>query len=251
MKLGVSLLAWTAFAGLSSCVGLSGGLGEPSIPGPGDKEIFTQYRRNSVSTWSPSWTRRLDFSGVAWDNPRAGCLIHPRFVVYSSHFQRSVGELLVFHDRDGYPVSRKILAKKTINRIGEPDITVGMLDRPVPSGVRHYPMGPEGRELGLGTKLLVTDRDRRVHIFEISQIQEGRYEELIARPGFPKRIRPEWSKRLVRGDSGHPAFVLSEGRLALAATLRGGGWAFRGPYYGGSRVRDAVEEAMRELSAQG
>ena len=49
----------------------------PAIPGNADKDLFQRYQNDGMSVWATNWTSRLDFTGVAWDSPRAGTLIHP------------------------------------------------------------------------------------------------------------------------------------------------------------------------------
>ena len=218
----------------------------PAIPSPTDKEVFARYRKDGVAQWSTNWTANLDFTGVAWDSPRAGVLVHPRYVLFASHFQRRTGETLVFHDRTGRPHRRRLLKKKTIHRVGTPDVTVGQLDLPVPNSITHYAVLPPGYDYRLlnGAKFVVTDYARRVHLFRINRVQQSGYEQVGGRKGIGTDIHSDWHKHLVPGDSGHPAFLVIQGRLVLLSTLKGGGWASQGPFYGGPTLQNAIVRAI-------
>ena len=155
-----------------------------------------------------------------------------------------------FHDRSGLPCKRRLTHKKTIYRIGSPDVTVGQLDSPVPSTIAHYPLLPAGYDYRLlnGAKFLITDKERRVHVFRVNRINQTGYEEIGGRKGFGDRIHANWHKRLVAGDSGHPAFVIVNGQLVLVSTLKGGGWASHGPFFGGNTLQRAIIKAIDQLN---
>ena len=215
-----------------------------------DKELFARYSKSGPSVWSDGWTSKLNFSGVAWDAPQAGTLIHPQFVVFASHFPRRKGESLTFHDRAGRPVKRKIFARAMINRVTNPDLTVAMLDQPVPSTVTHYPLLPVGHDYRVlnGAPLLITDKERKLHLFRINRVSRNGFEQIGARPALGHEYGSGLAERLEKGDSGHPAFVLVNGRLVLASTLKGGGWASKGPFFGGSKVQAAIQRAITKLA---
>ena len=223
----------------------------PAIPGPADKALFLKYHKDGTAHWSPNWASRLDFTGIAWDSPRAGVLIHPSYVLFASHFQRRVGETLVFHDRHGHPHRRRLSKKKTIHRIGSPDVTVGQLDRPVPNSITHYSILPPGYDYRLlnGAKFLITDKERRVHIFRVNRVHQSGFEQIGGRKGFEANMHPNWHKRLVAGDSGHPAFLIINEQLVLLSTLRGGGWASQGPFYGGPNLQKSIIEAIASMQS--
>lgn len=225
----------------------------PASPGVTDRRLFTEYRPEGPSVWAPHWPASLDFSGVAWDDPRAGTLIHPQYVVFASHFPRRLRQPIVFHDRAGQRVERQLVSKRIIHQILHPDLTVARLDRPVPSTVAHYPlltMGPYPSRSLVGAPLLVTDKERRVHLFRINRILRKRGFELLgARPPLGSELGAGWQERLEKGDSGHPAFVVIDGRLVLVSTLKGGGWASVGPFLGGARMQKAVKAAIAHLEA--
>ena len=207
----------------------------PEVPGGHDKQLFARYHSKGRSWWTPNWTAGLDFTGVAWDTAKAGTLIHPQYV---------------FHDRHGQPVHRKIAAKSIIHRIQSPDVTVARLDRPVPARIAHYPVLPVGHDYRVlnGAALLVTDKERQVHVFRINQVSQRGFEQVGARPALENEFGAAWQERLEKGDSGNPAFLVIKGRLVLVSTLKGGGWASSGAFFGGKRLQDELIAAMRKLS---
>ncbi len=220
----------------------------PGIPTAADKRLFARYGE-SRAYWAPNWLWKLDFTGIAWDAPQAGTLVHPRYVVFASHFPRRRGRTVLFHDRAGQPVRRKIVASQRINRIATPDVTIARLDRPVPQTIAHYPLLPPGYDYRLlnGGPLLVTDKERQIHRFQINRIRQTGFGEIGARPPLEADAGMSWHERLERGDSGHPAFVVIDGRLVLISILQGGGWAFRGPFFGCMRLQDALITAIHEM----
>jgi len=222
----------------------------PEVFTPRDKELFANYTESGPSVWSSGWASKLDFTGVAWDDAKAGTLIHPQFVVFASHFARRKGETLTFHDRSGRPIKRKIAGRAMIHRIKDPDLTVAMLDAPVPPSVAHYPILTAGHDYRVlnGAPLLITDKERKVHVFRINRVSQTGYEQIGARPALGHEYGSGLSERLEKGDSGHPAFILVNGRLVLASTLKGGGWASKGPFFGGRTVQAALHRAILKLS---
>ncbi len=224
----------------------------PLQKGSGAERLFVFYQEKGQSQWFPNWAGKLDFTGVAWDDAKAGVLIHPQYVVFASHFPRRVGETLTFHDRSGRPIQRKLTARRRIHQIRNPDVTVGKLDQPVPDTVTSYPLLPTGIDYRVlnGAPLLVTDKERKVHVFRINRVSQHGYEKIGARPALGEELGSGWSERLERGDSGHPAFVVVGGRLVLVSTLKGGGWGTLGPFFGGERLQRAVLRAIATLEAQ-
>lgn len=226
----------------------------PFIPGPMDKALFLHYDAKGLARWSNNWTRNLDFTGVAWDSSKTGTLIHPQYLVFASHFQRRIGEEVVFHDRAGIPVRRHIAAKRTINRMGDPDVALARLDRPVPDSIAVYPLLPEGPDYKglLGAKILVTDKERKVHLFWLNRLDafKSGYLSVGARKGLGHELAERWHERLIGGDSGNPSFLIVDGKLLLLSTLRGGGWGAKGPFFGDRQLKATLAKAMREMEAE-
>jgi hypothetical protein len=97
-------------------------IGEPSAF---KKQIYASYGESSVVTRQNNWAKDLDFSGVAWDDPQAGTLIHPRVALVATHFKsnRGVGSSITFHDSQGVPQTRIIEKVKSLTST-DTDITI-------------------------------------------------------------------------------------------------------------------------------
>ncbi|MCW1922226.1 hypothetical protein OKA05_06655 [Luteolibacter arcticus] len=211
------------------------------LEGAADNTILTNYATDRPSSWGKNFTRRLDFTGVAWDDTRTATAVSPWHVVMAAHYQRPVGSAVVFQDRSGRPQRRTLVAVESL--AGVADVAVGRLDSPLPSSVKPYRLLPPSNGYGslAGCLAVVTDQQRRAFIHEIAGIQgsglsfrhTGRVSSLVR-------------KNLVTGDSGHPSFLLVGGELVLIGTHTGGGPG-SGPFYSSPAVFSAVDAAMTKL----
>ncbi len=224
----------------------------PKRASAADKRVFSQYGGGG-SKRAANWMRALDFSGVSWDQTRTATLISDRHVVMSAHYDRPRGASITFHGRDGRPVTRRLAAVKRApsnGRVSIPDITVGVLDRPVPNTVTYYPLPAPGKYQALlkGAPVLVTDGKRRVHRFEITGVIHSSTIDFM-RTGslFKSTLDPSWKEMMVAGDSGNPAFLLSGGKLILVSTHTLGGMGTTGPFYGGEKIQQFVRNAIADL----
>lgn len=209
-----------------------------------NNQVFAKYRRGGNSQLASNWTRGIDLSGVAMDSHRTATLIAPNMVVMAKHFQRQVGDTLVFHDANGRRVARK-LSKKRNTRF---DIAIGLLESPVPPQITHYPVPiaiDQPTELvRLNHKLaLVTDRDRRVFVHRIENVIGGSYLRLEHSATEKKR---GLVKHLIGGDSGNPTFLPQGNSLILIQTQTHGGPG-AGPFFGSTAVQKAIIKAAKEL----
>ena len=213
---------------------------------PGKNWVFDAYvSANSPDVaWSRFWTKSIDFSGVAWDKPQTLTMISPRHAVMAKHYQRPPkAQSVLFHDRRGREVQRVIVGREFLGA----DIAVVILNEDVPDTVKTYPvLSPSDRyeEEFPGTFVLVTDRERKVHVHEVrlvlGQLVYFRRAESLAE-GF--------YEGLIAGDSGNPSFVLVRGQPVLVETHTGGGPG-AGPFYGAAENVEAINAAMQKLSAE-
>ncbi len=203
--------------------------------------IFSQYSANGPAQLAANFTRRLDFTGVAWDESRTATLVSPIHAVMAAHYTRPVGARVVFHDRKGQPHARTITA---IERVPGLDVAVVRLDSPVP--VAFYRVLPPSSSYAgplTGCLVVVTDQWRMAFVHEIAGVRE---KSVSFRHPSPDRGITLLTKDLVSGDSGSPAFLLVGGELVLIETHTTGG-AGAGPFYGSPAVFSGVNEAMRKL----
>ena len=218
-----------------------------AVNSEGSAALFRSYRADGPVKWNQGWPWKLDLSGVAWDLPNTATVITPRHVVMASHYVRGAGQPIVFHDRSGRRHARVVQKVVKLDDRGlKCDVAVGLLDRPLPDSIRRYPL-PAVREDGgkalIGATALVTEQKRGLYFHRIASLHAYtlgmRYDE-----SFPAERR----KSLVKGDSGHPSFILSKGELVLIETHTGGAGGL-GPYYGSSALQEKLREVLRELDA--
>jgi hypothetical protein len=211
--------------------------------GATDNSIFANYSTDRPSTWGRNFTRRFDFTGVAWDDMRTATAVSPLHVIMAGHFQRQVGSALVFHDRSGRPQRRSLVAVESLQ--GVADVAVGKLDAPLPASVRPYRLLPPGDGDGAltGCLAVVTDQHRRVFLHEIFSVSGS---GMSFRHAEPERVPPLLRKQLAKGDSGNPSFLLIGGELVLVETHTWGGPG-AGAFLSSPPVFAAINAAMLKL----
>jgi hypothetical protein len=225
---------------LASCGGSVGPGGPPVLPPPSAPPgIFKSYRPDRDSSMADGWTRGMDMSGVAFDDTRTATLITPRHVVMAKHYARPAAAPVVFHDRSGKRIERKLIGFSS----GAGDVMVGLLDEPVPSNYRPYPLPAVGSDITalIGRPVIVSDQNRNLFVHLISGFGNG-----TIRFKHDKTERHGWSKNLVGGDSGNPSFLIVGSELVLIETHTTGGPG-AGPYYGDPAVQQSVRQAVQKL----
>jgi hypothetical protein len=239
------ILSLTALVLFSSCAtsppsGSAGGdrAGDLSfLPDRAGKgSLFRYYQAHGKSSWSRNWTSQFDLTGVSWNDSRTVTAISRNHVVMAGHFIRPPSVPAVFHDRDGNRHERILGPATRLGRVG--DVAVAKLNRPLPDGVAHYPLATAA-DATHERLVLVTDKDMQLSLHRLGRVQARR----VILGYDPKIDRRHW-RNLVVGDSGNPAFILRNGRLALLSTHTTGGPG-TGPFYGDPEVRAAV---MAEIS---
>lgn len=194
--------------------------------------------------WSRFWTKSIDLTGVAWDKPQTLTMISPRHAVMARHYQRPPNkQTVMFHDRSGREVPRLIVARKMLAN----DIAVVLLNEDVPRGVKHYPVlapDPNYGETLPGTLVMITDRERKVHVHQVRFATEAAVGFAVA-----ENLDAGFYEPLIAGDSGNPSFIMVRGQPVLIETHTTGGRG-TGPFYGGAINQETINAAMRELSAE-
>lgn len=213
----------------------------------GKNWVFDGYinQRAGDVAWSSFWTKRVDFTGVAWDTPRTMTLITPRHVVMAKHYPRKPGELVRLHDSSGREVQRVLMGLVKLD--GAHDVAVGILSEPVPPGIRHYKLLAPADDLAeklSGTLALVTDSERKVHVHECGTMPPNQ-----VRFRYPRSLPKGFYEDLIKGDSGNPSFVLVRGEPVLLETHTSGG-AGAGPFYGSAEVQAGISAAIAQLAVQ-
>ncbi len=209
--------------------------------------VFKSYNPNGPVRWNQGWPWKLDLTGIGWDEATTVTAITARHVVMAKHFQRQAGGTAVFHDRDGKPHRRMILKIIPTSEVGLPsDVSVGLLDRPLPKSIRTYPLlsanADEAAQL-IGAHVLVTEQSRRLFFHQIRNVNDTSIQFQ-----YDPQLADSKKKRLIPGDSGNPSFVLSKGELALVETHTGGGPG-AGPFYGSPKMIEALQKIIAQLDS--
>lgn len=199
--------------------------------------LFKSYKADGNSRWNNNWATNLDLTGVAWNDPRMATLISPSHVVMAAHFNRPLDIPLVFHDRSGTPYERRIVASKNL-AVG--DITVARLNAPLPPQVKWYRFA-NASDATIGRPAIVSHEKATVSVHRIQAVG-GNTISFSWIPG----LNPVYGRNLIPGDSGHPSFLIKNGRLVLLETHTSGGPG-SGPFYGSPAVQASVQAAMAEM----
>lgn len=215
-------------------------LGDPVQPPPkGDPGIFKVYRRDGDSVMAGGWSSGMNLSGVSFDQRQTATLVSRRHVVMANHFQRGVGSKLVFHDRRGKFLERTLVKTRTVHG----DVAVGLLSEPVPANYRVYPL-PAAREdpsFLIGRPVMVSDQNRRLFFHKVRTVNR-----FIIAFEYDVADTHGWGKKLIKGDSGNPSFLIDGQELVLVETHTSGGPG-AGPFYGSAIVQEKLRKVMAEM----
>ncbi len=238
--LSLALTAVSTLA-LASCGGSMGGASPALPPKKAPPQIFDSYHSDRDANMADGWTRGMDMSGVSFNDTRTATLITPRHVVMAKHYSRPAGAPVVFHDRSGDRIERKLIGFAP----AAGDVMVGLLDEPVPSNYTSYPLPSTSTNPSSLTDrhVIVSDQKRSLFIHRIARIDQG-----IIVFKQDESDTHGWGKNLVVGDSGNPSFVISGNQLVLVETHTNGG-AGSGPYYGDATIQASVRAAVEKLDS--
>jgi hypothetical protein len=188
-----------------------------------------------------SWTQKgvpLDFTGVAgWNDdvadripnqnhvhwsPYTGgaTLITPRHFVTANHFLLYPGTTVVFFDKEGKPVKRKVVDNYMAGGFWFQDITIGLLDSDVPNSITNYEI-IEANELSRllqGTvarafqiPITVFNQNAQAFVRKTEDVGVG-----VSTAIDKKKIG--YSGNMAYGDSGQPVFLIINNKPVLLST---------------------------------
>lgn len=234
------LLTLALTACLTACSSTHQPTSSPTLPPPGaPPAIFQRYSPERNAKMATGWTQNIDMSGVSFNDPRTATLITPRHVLMAKHYARPPAAPVIFHDRTGKRLLRKIIGFQPASG----DTIVGLLDEPVPSDYHSYPLPAPTTPPSalLGKHVIVSDQKRNLFIHLISSIDSG----IVTFQHDPAKLHG-WSVNLVSGDSGNPSFIISGKNLILLQTHTTGGPG-AGPYLGDPTVQSSIRTAVQKL----
>jgi hypothetical protein len=206
-----------------------------------DPGIFKKYDSLGDSVMNTTWTRKFDASGISFNVTQTCTLVTKQHVVMAAHYKRKVPSSVVFHDRNGKRLERVLVAARNVHG----DCAVGLLNEPVPTGYRVYPLLAPSEGLAerlIGEFVLVTDQKKRLFVHEVGRVSAGR---ISFKYDAEKKIG--YGKILVSGDSGNPSFIMVNGEPALIETHHTAG-AGAGPFYGSATL---IEKLKAQIAAMG
>jgi len=195
------------------------------------------------------WCAEMDFTGCSpwnsYDGPRrAGTLVTPRHIIFSSHYAIPTNATIVFVTSANEVISRTVIATK----LALNDVTVGLLDSDLPASIKPYKVLPKNYRnyIGSGSPVVVLDQEEKAIIaFDIGTLTnitlEGNlYLSCYAAPTSAVEI--PWGEELISGDSGNPTFFYIDNELVLASV-------HFGPWYGVSIGKhfDTINSTIEQL----
>lgn len=218
---------------------------------------------------TPTYVRNGDFWGASLGNAlcaispwntsggptRAGVAISDLHIIFAAHYQIGLGATVRFVLADNTVVSRTLVSRKTHPEYTGSstgyahDLTVGLLDSPLPAGVIPVKIPPDDYQ----DYLPGLSSQRSLPALCLDQEEKGLVTDLVgltARASFSYANRVNWEKRAefyeskISGDSGNPAFLLVNGELVLLTV-----WTFGGAGSGTSVLADAaaIQIMMNQL----
>lgn len=192
------------------------------------------------------WLKDVDFSCVSpWNDTygseRAGTLISKRHIVFAKHFPLGKGTRILFVGRDGEVCPCRVQASKVLPKC---DIAIGLLDYEVTPNIHPAKILPEdyAKYIDNGKGLPVVTFNRREQTL-LSRLRA------ISAYGVANRAETNVTLRafggkIVKGDSGNPAFLLIGTEPILLYCLYGGG-SGSGPSL--FHHRTEIQKTMDEL----
>ncbi|MBP7967033.1 fibronectin type III domain-containing protein, partial [Candidatus Woesebacteria bacterium] len=209
------------------------------VPSDSNKNLWVQPRGNGTGGWTKNpavWTGTIDWSGVSpWNNDfigntlgyaKAGTLVSPRHVIFANHFRILNGSNILFIDKNGQNITRKIVDYRNI---AGTDITVASLDTDVPNTVSFYPVFKKidlekylkdgSADTTLNLPFVLFDKDD--HIFVRSTNKNKLFDAnatTIIHGTSTVGKRKDFNENVVLGDSGNPGFVIVGGQPVLIFT---------------------------------
>ena len=150
--------------------------------------------------------RNLDMSYHYGD---CATLITPQHVVLAAHLESRIGREYVFRATNGTTTVRRLVDKA---RIGSTDITVGLLESPLPGEYSPAKLLPPDYERHIGTGRLIPvlhqNKYRRAFVHELPVIPTWMNRSEIYCNQGSTNLRRQFYEGLYGHDSGNPCFMV-------------------------------------------
>jgi hypothetical protein len=221
------------------------------------KSIFTTQNHGSdiYVRNTDCWAYDLDLTCISpWNsmasNQRAGVLITPRHILFAAHYEINANSTIRFVRTDNTSVTRTMTRKRTHPQYSPyyPDITIGLLDSDVPSGINFCRILPNNWETYLPTGIknipcLLLDQEEKALIAD-GNLLTSTYTN-YQYPTNSKRL--EFSENVIGGDSGNPSFLIINNQLVLLTVF-----TYGGPGQGTSITpqRTIINQMIRDIDTE-
>lgn len=187
---------------------------------------------------------------------KAGILVSPRHVLFSTHFKPANSSTMRFVTADNTVITRTLSSTVSLPDTASlyPDITIGVLDSDVPGTISYAKVLPSGFETKLPADLAIqripcaaTDQEEKLLVMDVQNLPAN--QSAFATPVTTltpiDAIRLNFNEGLVSGDSGNPAFWFINGDIVILTM-----WSTRA--LGGSggpvaALRSEINAAMATL----
>lgn len=203
------------------------------------------------------WAAGADLTPISpWNSSggshMAGILVSPRHVIFATHYAPATGATIRFIKADGTVVTRTITAKSALTQTASyyPDITVGVLDSDVASGITFARVLPAS----WATKIPTLSNAKRVAALLLDQEEKALTADWLSTTGsapymtaFTRPVdvqRQVFYEDIVSGDSGNPACLIVNNQLVLLTV-----WTYGGAGSGTdvAAFTSAINSAMTSL----
>lgn len=232
-------------------VDLRVGLADPKVCLARFCDYETNARHDRFVSNTNFWLKGIDFSCVSpWNSAsgrlRAGTAISKRHIIYASHFQIPKGARILFTDENGGVCPCRLVDSRTVLKS---DIQIGLLDAELTPNIRPAMVLPEdyGKWLPNRSKWPVvtfTQHEEAVLSELLCSRIKGRPDLTICNHETDTENWKPFSRKIVVGDSGNPAFMLIGKQPVLLYCLLGGGHGFGDMIH---KYRKEIQAAMDEL----
>ena len=156
---------------------------------------------------------------------RAGTAITPRHVIFAYHYTPWVGTVLYFMGTNNVVYTNVLAATGTINQYyNETDISVGLLEHPLPSSVVPAKILPEdySRFIGSGKGLPSTrfDQEEKLIVSELQPLPHKVNQHGSVSCVCSENVdRKAFYEPVMGGDSGNPRFIVLNNQVVLLCTM--------------------------------
>jgi hypothetical protein len=203
----------------------------------------TQEHENSIYVRNPNlWCADIDLTCISpWNSSgttsKACTLISPRHVIMAAHWAASAGATVRFIAANGTVVNRTLTATRRHPSYTPyyPDITIGLLDRDVPSTINDSDVPSTikfAKVLGANWASYLpslANTTARIPAIGLDQQEKATVRDLYSYTTAASFRQPTGEKRaalyetIVEGDSGAPAFIIVNNELVLLTVWTHGG----------------------------